>query len=155
MYTEIIIAANKPHILTSTLRSHGWVDLLPNIPDEKVESFSRVERLSTGSIVNLHVTSLRSKLPKILVTVKHEGVLSQIEQNEIIKRVRYMLRLDENLQGFYDLCQKKGGSWKNFMEGRGYLLRSPQIFEDLVKVICTTNIQWGGTKRMVKELVKP
>jgi len=153
LYTEIIIAAKRPHILTSTLRSHGWVSLLPNIPDEKVESFSRVERLSTGSVVDLHVTSLRSKLPKILVAIKHEDVLLQAEQNEIIKRVRYMLRLDENLQGFYDLCQKKGGEWKNFTEGRGYLLRSPGVFEDLVKVICTTNIQWGGTKRMVKDLV--
>ncbi len=51
------------------------------------------------------------------------------------------------------VCKKKGRKWKNFTEGRGYLLRSPEIFEDLVKVICTTNIQWGGTKRTVKELV--
>ena len=28
------------------------------------------------------------------------------------------------------------------------------MFEDLVKVICTTNVQWGGTKRMVRELVE-
>ena len=153
MYTEIIITAKRPHILTSTLRSHGWVNLLPNIPDEKVESFSRVERLSSGNIINLHAASLRSKLPKIIVTVKHEDALLQVERDEIIKRVRYMLRLDENLQGFYDLCKKKGNKWKNFTEGRGYLLRSPEVFEDLVKVICTTNIQWGGTKRMVKELV--
>ena len=153
MHTEIVLSVKTPYILHSTLRSHGWVSLLPNIPDEEMESFSRVERLSTGSVVDLHVASLRSKLPKILVTVKHEDVFLQIEQNETIKRVRYMLRLDENLQGFYALCQKKGGKWKNFTEGRGYLFRSPEIFEDLVKVICTTNIQWGGTQRMVKCLV--
>lgn len=154
MHTEIILSTKNPYILPSTLRSHGWVDLLPNIPDEKVESFSRVERLSSGKVINIHAASLGSKLPKIIITVKHEDALMQIERNEIVKRVRYMLRLDENLRGFYDLCKKKGNKWKNFTEGRGYLLRSPEIFEDLVKVICTTNIQWGGTKRMVKELVE-
>lgn len=153
MHTEIILSIKKPYILPSTLRSHGWVSLPPNIPDEKVESFSRVERLSSGNVINLHAASPGREFPKIIVTVKHEDALLQVEHNEIIKRVRYMLRLDENLQGFYDLCEKKGGKWKNLTEGRGYLLRSPEIFEDLVKVICTTNIQWGGTKRMVKELV--
>ena len=154
MHTEIILPIKNPYILPSTLRSHGWVDLLPNIPDEKVESFSRVERLSSGKVINIHAASLGGKLPKIIVTVNHEDALMQIERNEIVKRVRYMLRLDENLQEFYDLCRKTGNKWKNFTEGRGYLLRSPEIFEDLVKVICTTNIQWGGTKRMVKELVE-
>jgi 3-methyladenine DNA glycosylase/8-oxoguanine DNA glycosylase len=32
-------------------------------------------------------------------------------------------------------------------------MRSPTFFEDAVKTICTTNIQWGGTKRMVADLV--
>jgi len=153
LHTEIIVSIKKPYILPYTLRSHGWVNLLPNIPDEKVESFSRVERLSSGKVINIHAAALGREFPKIIATVKHEGILLQAERNEIIKRVRYMLRLDENLQGFYDLCKKKGHKWKNFKEGRGYLLRSPEIFEDLVKVICTTNIQWGGTKRMVKEMV--
>jgi N-glycosylase/DNA lyase len=33
------------------------------------------------------------------------------------------------------------------------LLRSPTVFEDAVKTICTTNVQWGGTKAMVRRLV--
>lgn len=38
-------------------------------------------------------------------------------------------------------------------KGQGRLLRSPTVFEDVVKVICTTNTQWGGTKKMVAALV--
>ena len=133
MHTEIILSIKKPYLLTSTLRSHGWVHLLPNIPDEKVESFSRVERLSSGRVIYMHVSSLGGKFPKIIVSVTHEGVLLQVERDEIIKRVRYMLRLDEDLQDFYALCKKKGRKWENLTEGRGYLLRSPEIFEDLVK----------------------
>ena len=153
MRTEIIIPAGKPYVFTSTLRSHGWVSLLPNTHDENVESFSRVERLSSGKVVNLHIASSEAAYPEILVTVEHYGKLPLRWQNEIKNRVAHMLRLNENLQGFYDLCNKKGNKWKNLTEGKGYLLRSSEVFEDLVKVICTTNIQWGGTKRMVRELV--
>jgi len=153
MRTKIIIPVEKPYIFTSTLRSHGWVSLLPNTHDENVESFSRVERLSSGKIVNLYIASSEAACPEILVTVEHDGKLPPGLQNDIKNRVAYMLRLNENLQDFYDLCSKRGNKRKNLTEGKGYLLRSPEVFEDLVKVICTTNIQWGGTKRMVRELV--
>jgi N-glycosylase/DNA lyase len=33
------------------------------------------------------------------------------------------------------------------------MLRSPTVFEDVVKTICTTNCAWGGTVRMVTALV--
>ena len=33
------------------------------------------------------------------------------------------------------------------------MLRSPTVFEDLVKTICTTNCAWSGTVRMVTALV--
>jgi len=153
MRTEIIIPTEKPYMLTSTLRSHGWVSLLPNIHDEKAESFSRVDQLSSGKVVNVHISSSETVFPEIIVTVKHAGKLPLRLQNEIKKRVQYMLRLNETLQDFYSLCRNKGPKWKNFKEGKGYLLRSPDVYEDLIKVICTTNIQWGGTKRMVRELV--
>ena len=64
-----------------------------------------------------------------------------------------MLRLDEDFSEFYNLCKNKGGIWKGISNGIGRLLRSPSVFEDLVKVICTTNVQWDGTKRMVRKLV--
>jgi len=34
------------------------------------------------------------------------------------------------------------------------MLRGPTVFEDVVKTICTTNIAWGGTVRMVTALVE-
>jgi N-glycosylase/DNA lyase len=33
------------------------------------------------------------------------------------------------------------------------MLRSPTVFEDVVKTICTTNCAWSGTVRMVSALV--
>jgi N-glycosylase/DNA lyase len=37
--------------------------------------------------------------------------------------------------------------------GAGRMLRSPTVFEDVVKTICTTNCAWSGTVRMVTALV--
>ena len=36
----------------------------------------------------------------------------------------------------------------------GRMVRSPSVFEDVVKTICTTNTSWGGTTRMVNALVQ-
>ena len=38
--------------------------------------------------------------------------------------------------------------------GRGALLRSPTLWEDVVKTICTTNVSWGNTVSMVRRLVE-
>jgi 3-methyladenine DNA glycosylase/8-oxoguanine DNA glycosylase len=45
------------------------------------------------------------------------------------------------------------GRWEKLTLGLGRLLRSPTVFEDVVRTILTTNVQWGGTKRMVSEVV--
>ncbi len=37
--------------------------------------------------------------------------------------------------------------------GAGRLLRSPTVFEDVVKTVCTTNCAWSATERMVGALV--
>ena len=63
-----------------------------------------------------------------------------------------MLRLDDDLSAFYaraaddpDLAWAAGGA--------GRMVRSPTVFEDLVKTICTTNCTWSATQRMVGALV--
>jgi N-glycosylase/DNA lyase len=38
--------------------------------------------------------------------------------------------------------------------GAGRMLRSPTVFEDLIKTICTTNCSWALTKKMVSSLVQ-
>jgi 3-methyladenine DNA glycosylase/8-oxoguanine DNA glycosylase len=64
-----------------------------------------------------------------------------------------MLRLDEQLDEFYELCRQYSAPWQQLSEGKGRLLRSPPLYEDFLKIICTTNIQWSGTKHMVENLV--
>lgn len=66
-----------------------------------------------------------------------------------------MFRLDDELGSFYERCRREGAPFAEAPRtGFGRLLRSPTLFEDLVKVLATTNTTWGGTKSMVSNLVR-
>ena len=66
--------------------------------------------------------------------------------------IRYMLRLDDDLSAFYERAADDPDlAWA--ADGAGRMVRSPTVFEDLVKTICTTNCTWSATQRMVGALV--
>jgi N-glycosylase/DNA lyase len=63
-----------------------------------------------------------------------------------------MLRLDLDLSAFYERAGADPElAWA--VAGAGRMLRSPTVFEDLVKTLCTTNCAWSGTVRMVTAIV--
>lgn len=67
--------------------------------------------------------------------------------------VRHLLRLDEPLAEFYALAAGDAElAWAG--AGAGRLVRSPSVFEDVVKTICTTNCSWALTRRMITALVE-
>jgi N-glycosylase/DNA lyase len=67
-------------------------------------------------------------------------------------QIRHMLRLDEDLSAFY-LVAAADPTLAWVVAGAGRMMRSPTVFEDLVKTICTTNCAWSATVRMVGALV--
>jgi len=154
--TLIQIQAAVPFDFWSSLQAHGWVDLLPNVYHEDTRSFSRVEQLASGKVVRLHVSAevQEGESVPLTVQVSHAGRVAAADRDEIESALRHMLRLDEDFSEFYRLCRKNGPPWSRMKPGKGRLLRSPGLFEDMAKVILTTNVQWGGTKRMVRELVE-
>ncbi|MEA2447626.1 MAG: hypothetical protein QOK47_1263, partial [Actinomycetota bacterium] len=67
-------------------------------------------------------------------------------------KVRHVLRLDENLAGFYEMLKEDPDlAWA--ARGAGRMIRSPTVFEEVVKTVCTTNCSWGATRKMVSTLV--
>ena len=155
MLTRLQLTPAPPFDFRGTARSHGWIVLAPNEWDHDAGILRRVERLRSGKIVSLRIQgdgTLRKAI--IDVEVEHPGRLSRLDGQEIERSVSRMFRLDEDLRRFYTLCRKRGAPWTAATRGLGRLLRSPGLFEDIVKTICTTNIQWGGTKKMVAGLVE-
>ena len=72
---------------------------------------------------------------------------------KITRDVRHMLRLDDDMSQFYDsVARDPDFSWIA-SSGAGRMLRSPTVFEDLVKMICTTNCSWALTDKMINGLV--
>lgn len=152
--TEIHIPAPQRFDLRRTLNDHGWVVLAPNRQLDQAQGLGRGMRLPDGRAVAVEISGhATSGSPAVCLTVFSEDALENDARRSLASEVSHMLRLDEDMSGFYAVCRRKGKPWRDLARGSGRLLRSPSIFEDLVKVICTTNIQWGGTKRMAAELV--
>ncbi len=153
--TEITTAAPAPFDFAGTVYSHGWAVLEPNRWDPGPSVLTRTERLGPGRIVHVTLAGAGSReRPRVRVGVEHTGKLTGREAGTIRRSVRLMLRLDEDLAPFHDLCRRAGPRWREASAGLGRLLRSPTLFEDAIKTICTTNVQWGGTKGMIRRLVQ-
>jgi N-glycosylase/DNA lyase len=74
-------------------------------------------------------------------------------QEAALRAARHLLRLDEDLTGFYEAAASDPDlAWVT--GGAGRMLRSGSVFEDVVKTICTTNCAWSATERMVGALVE-
>jgi N-glycosylase/DNA lyase len=79
--------------------------------------------------------------------------LSERERAEAGRQVRRILGLDEDLGPFYAMVRGEPSFAWIETTGGGRILRAPTVFEDLVKMICTTNCSWSLTDRMVRRLV--
>src|SRR5690606_8729044 len=67
--------------------------------------------------------------------------------------IEHIFRFDENLSDFYRLARRQKGFGWVARSKAGRFLRSPTVFEDLIKSLCTTNCSWALTEIMVKNLV--
>jgi N-glycosylase/DNA lyase len=71
----------------------------------------------------------------------------------LVEMTRHVLRLDEDLSPFYAVAANDPElDWVT--SGAGRMIRSPTVFEEIVKTVCTTNCAWGATVRMVNALVE-
>ena len=79
--------------------------------------------------------------------------LDRRDEAALRAQVRRMLRLDLDLGEFHRLAAADPDlAWAS-AAGAGRLLRAPSLFEDLVKLLCTTNCGWAQTRAMARALV--
>ncbi len=127
-----------------TVFSHGWYQLLPFELDTENWRLSYVFTVKEKSVSAI-VSEADEKL-KIEISDGTEN------EEKILRDVRRILRFDDDLSEFYKLT-KKDFAWIA-QTNTGRMLRSPTVFEDLVKTVCTTNCSWALTKNMTKNLVE-
>lgn len=136
--------------LRRTIASHGLVYLPPNHIDEK--NWVMETTLPVGGNRPRAVRIYPEGTDRATVTILGRQPSPRVKQ-EILAQVRYLLRLDEDFAEFYALARKDPQlRWTT--KGAGRMIRSPTVFEDVVKTICTTNCTWSATVRMVTALVE-
>ncbi len=145
---EITIQAPSNFNFQRTVLSHGWCALLPFEFDKTDWTLVRV--VDTGEPLSVTVKILAAKNG---IAVSTPGRLKKKAGEKIVRDVRHMFRLDDDLREFYRATSSEPDFAWIAREGAGRLLRSPTVFEDLVKMICTTNCSWALTEKMVSGLV--
>ncbi len=145
---RLALSACAPFSLQAIVTSHGWAQLSPFFLDHRTSALGRIERLSTGRVVELLIREAGDG-----VTVEVPDRLEGFEREEVARKVWWMLRLGEDLAPFYEAIREEPRLAHLEREGLGRVLRSPTIFEDVVKVLLTTNTTWDRTVRMVEALV--
>jgi N-glycosylase/DNA lyase len=141
---ELRGAGGEPVDLARTLLSHGVAELPPNAVARDGSALETV--LPAGG---------QAWVARLAADGSGHARLEAQDAaplDPLAGALRHMLRLDDDLSPFY--ARAAGApdlAWA--AAGAGRMLRSPTVFEDLVKTICTTNCTWSATERMVGALV--
>ncbi len=108
---------------------------------------SYVIRLDNGKITAFEVDSADKGL-----RVSTTAELTQGEQSELSQIIVWMLALDQDFSEFYALAIKEPKLARMVERQAGRVLRSPTLFEDVIRTLLTTNTLWKHTLRMCREL---
>ena len=131
-----------------TVMSHGWCVLPPFEFDKHNWMLTRVIDVGSATPVTVRITGKTRGLE-----IDTSRTVGKRAVEKIVRDVRHMFRLDDDMSSFYAAVADQPEFAWIAAEGAGRLLRSPTVFEDLVKMICTTNCSWALTEKMVFGLV--
>jgi 3-methyladenine DNA glycosylase/8-oxoguanine DNA glycosylase len=140
----------EPVDLWRTIVSHGVAALPPGKIDEETRSYETTVPITGARPRTIRIREGRRG--RALIDVRGPRLSRPVEQR-LTAALHRMLNLDEDLSGFYNVALADSDlSWA--AAGAGRMLRSPTVFEDVVKTICTTNCAWSATVRMTRALVE-
>ena len=150
-----------PYAFAASVGDHGWVALAPCWWDAHDSTLHRVEQIDgpdeTTMVVHCVIAEHRPAAEKtqlLRATVTAPTPLTAAQLTQLQAGLHWMLKFNEDLTPFYaHAAAQHPALWRTVQSGRGRLLRSPTLWEDVVKTICTTNITWRQTKSMVQRLV--
>jgi 3-methyladenine DNA glycosylase/8-oxoguanine DNA glycosylase len=144
---KFALRARKPFNFTSVVNSHGWRQLAPFSYHENTNTLSYLMQLGNARVVEL---KLRDGKDGVIVETEK---LERTERREVTEKVTWMFGLDMDFSHFYAASRVEPKLTRAKKRALGRVLRSPTLFEDVVKTILTTNTLWAATKNMTRKLV--
>jgi N-glycosylase/DNA lyase len=151
---ELRAPGGEPVDLWRTLVSHGFAGLSPTVLDEENRTLELTLRVPGGRPRRIRVSEdpgnrTRESRARLEVLGPRPGPKVV---RAVLEGAAHVLRLDQDLSAFY-LRAGDDPELAWAAHGAGRMLRSPTVFEDVVKTVCTTNCAWSATVRMVDALV--
>lgn len=144
---RLSIAVPSGFQLDRVVRSHGWCGLAPSAYDEPRRLFHRTLDLPDAGPLTITAGQPAGAGAPVVVSWGRARA-SAADRTAIRKQVAHMLALDTDLSGLHRVAPR----WVRAVDG-GRLLRSPTVWEDLARMLATTNCSWGLTRIMVQRLV--
>ena len=139
----------EPVDLWRTLVSHGFAELSPTHLDEEHRTLAFTVRVPGGRPRRVRISEGARRTARLEILGPPPGPKVV---RAVLHGAAHVLRLDQDLSPFYLLTEGDPDlAWA--ATGAGRMLRSPTVFEDVVKTVCTTNCAWSATVRMVDALV--
>ena len=144
-------ACGEPVDLWRTMISHGFSDLPPLAVDMQARTLEVTLRVPGATPRRLRIAAGRRGHAR--VDVLGGGAVSPRMRGVLAAGAAHVLRLDQDLSDFYArAADDEDLAWVS--TGAGRMLRSPTVWEDVVKTVCTTNCTWALTTTMVRALVR-
>jgi 3-methyladenine DNA glycosylase/8-oxoguanine DNA glycosylase len=134
--------------------SYGFFALAPNRWDPGMGALTTALQ-ADGLALEVRIrTARRSGRDAVCIEAPGHKSLTGKQRRGLLSVVRRMLRLDEDLTDFHGVCACEAELRPAAEMRFGRLLRSPTLFEDVVKTMCTCNITWRQTLSVVRRLVE-
>ena len=112
---------------------------------------SRVDRLPSGGIASIKVAQQSQRSFRVAVEPSEAGPVHVDDMRAIVSR---WLSLNWDPAPAIDVASRISPQVAAFIrDGGGRFLRGSTFYEDFAKTVCTIQIAWSGTQRMVKSLI--
>jgi N-glycosylase/DNA lyase len=143
------MTATAPFDLQLALHGHGWIYLAPHRFEEVTATWHLPLRAG-AQVVDVQV---RQRGTRLSIRLDAARKLSLAAIAKVRAQLAHMLRLHDDLSAFWRACEGHPTLAWTARRGAGRLLRSPTVFEDLMKLLFTTNCTWAATTAMTQKLV--
>jgi N-glycosylase/DNA lyase len=119
--------------------------------DKEHLALNRILTLSDSSLVYCQISDQKDL--KLDIKVHSYSSITTARRSEVMRQIASCLRLTEDFSDFYRETRHHPEHRWIARAKAGRMLRSPSVFEDVVKMVCTTNCSWALTEIMVNNLV--
>jgi 3-methyladenine DNA glycosylase/8-oxoguanine DNA glycosylase len=143
-----------PFSLKATVLSHGWHECAPMSWSEGGRCFQVIERRQHQAY-RVSVTEATRRKHHVTLRVTIDGrTMSDDVVAQTRRNVTSVLGLDRDLTEFYNLCRNHPILHIIPQIGAGRGLRSVSMTENIIKVLCSTNVTWSQAVKMINRLAQ-